>query len=94
MEEKMFDCSSIVLGLILGAGIMAITWTCAYSSGFHISQETGDDICRNLTNNTDAVARDYESYSSLDKPIKNGGIVCELPSYDSTQNIVIKLNSE
>ena len=91
---KYIEWPDFIMGLIVGLGIMAIIWATVFNAGFHISQETGDDICRNLTNSTDAIARDYKSYSNLDKPIKNGGIVCELPSYDSTQNIVVKLNSE
>lgn len=82
------------MGIIFGAGLMAIIWVAVFTSGFNISQETGDDICKNLTNNTDAIARDFNSYRIGEQPIKKGGIVCELPSYDHTQNIVIKLNSE
>jgi len=48
-----------------------------------LNQETGDDICRNLTGNESAVASSH-----------NGKLKCKLPSYDATQNIIIEKNNE
>ena len=54
-----------------------------------ISQETADDICKQLTGNDSTIAED-ESNSKL----YGGKLICLTPSYDETQNIIIKSNSE
>lgn len=46
-----------------------------------LSQETADDVCKHITGNESAKAE------SLD-----GKLECILPTYDSTQNIIIKYN--
>ncbi len=60
------------------------------SQDISISQETGDDICRNLTGNESSVA--YEIFDNNN--YKTGKLGCDIPSYDSTQNIIIKKNNE
>lgn len=76
--------------VFLGAGLgMAIAFMISMS-GIDISQETGDDICKNLTGNESAVAYDWDSDSKLGF----GKFGCKIPSYDSTQNIIIKKNNE
>ena len=47
-----------------------------------ISNSTATDICYNLSNNINSVP-------SSD----NGKLICSIPSFDSTQNIIIKENS-
>lgn len=70
---------SIILWVIL-------VLTIGIAIGSHInqfSQETMDKICQDLTNNS--VATGYA---------EEGKLICEIPSYDHTQNIIIKTNGE
>ena len=53
-----------------------------------LDQETGDDICRQLTGKSTAVASDEA------KKIYDGKLICTVPSYDSTQNIIVKSNDK
>ena len=55
-----------------------------FDSRVNLSQDTADDICQQLTGNSSAIA-----VEELD-----GKLHCELPSYDATQNIIIKSNSQ
>ncbi len=74
----------IYLGFIMGmivAAILVLITSPGYS--LNLNQETGDDICRNLTGNESTVA------SSL-----NGKLTCKIPSFDETQNIIIEKNNE
>ena len=49
-----------------------------------LDQKVADDICQQLTGNQTAVAvEDYEM---------NGRLICELPTFDSTQNIIFRTN--
>ncbi len=70
-----------VFGIFLG--------TIIESHDIGISQETGDDICKNLTGNQSAVA-----YEIFEDNYRTGKLGCDIPSYDSTQNIIIKKNNE
>jgi hypothetical protein len=72
----------ISIGIIIGALLMALILT--IYSPISLSQDTGDDICKQLTNNT------------ASKAIVGGkgSLVCNLPSYDHTQNIIIKTNND
>lgn len=89
-----------IIGLLMGASMVGITWGLNKGGGFspsgflQISQETGDDMCKNFVGNETAIARDWWDYNSGQGLIEKGGIVCELPSFDLTQNIVIKKNNE
>jgi hypothetical protein len=49
-----------------------------------LSQETLDDICLQLTNESGTIA----------EVGVNGELICEIPSYDSTPNIIVKSNSD
>ncbi|KKN58027.1 hypothetical protein LCGC14_0556850 [marine sediment metagenome] len=71
------------LGLVVGTIITG-------SSGIDISQETADDICKQLTGNETVVAYDGWNRNEL----VGGKLGCELPSFDATQNIIIKQNNE
>ena len=52
-----------------------------------INQETGNDICVNLTGDINAIAID----SKCDGIQGNSGkLICEVPSFDSTTNIIVK----
>ncbi len=77
------DTLGIIGGIVIGLMIMGAIWVIVYGESFDISQETGDDICRQLTGNESAVAKD-----------SGGKLICLIPSYDETQNIIIKSNQE
>ncbi len=77
------DTLGIIGGIVIGLMIMGAIWIIVYEGSFDISQETGDDICRQLTGNESAVAKD-----------SGGKLICLIPSYDETQNIIIKSNQE
>lgn len=68
----------ILVGGAIGEGIVDVA----------INQETADDICQQITNETSAVASDDNT------GINGGRLICTVPSYDSTQNIIIKSNNK
>lgn len=81
MEE---ECSlqmfflGIVIGCVLGVMIILI----CLNNDLIINQEVGNDICYQLTGN--------KSIAS----VEDGKLVCEIPSFDSTQNIIVRSNSD
>ena len=77
------ETATIIAGIVIGLMLMGMVWVIVYEESFNISQETGDDICRQLTGNESAVAKD-----------SGGKLICLIPSYDETQNIIIKSNQE
>ncbi len=89
-----------IIGMVMGAFMVGVTWGLSEAGSFSsssflkISQETGDDMCKNFVGNETAVAKDWWDYGAGQEPIEKGGIVCELPSFDATHNIVIKRNNE
>ncbi len=87
------DNGEFVVGLMAGAVVAAVIFIIIVGSSttFKISQETADDICRQLTGNESAVGED--TYN--DGIRRNSGkLICVTPSYDATQNIVFKQNNE
>jgi len=85
MDEAGFFGLGLFIGIIMVSIILLITGTL---SGIQISKQTANDVCVKLTNNENAIAHLDES------SLWNRKLVCEIPSYDSTQNIVIKYNNE
>lgn len=83
MDEDFW--SGLFIGLAIGT--FAVVFAMGLI-GIDISQDTGDDICRQLTGDELAIAQD--NWDTQDA--SNGKLVCVLSSYDSTQNIVIKEN--
>lgn len=73
------DTKYYLLGLFFGI-ILGITF---HSTSMSLDNATLTDICHNFTNSSLAT---YE--------IKNGKLICELPSFDSTTNIIIKKAGE
>ena len=66
----------------LGVGLVVTVLCMAFVGLFNsviITQQTADDICHNLTGNIYA-----EGHSPDWK------LVCEIPSFDSTKNIIVK----
>jgi len=95
------DWESIIfaaaVAFLLGMAITLIIYSSMERNYIKISQETADDICYQLTGNESVVAKDYWDFSNdgiEGHPIEKGKLVCELPSYDSTQNIVVMSNSQ
>lgn len=64
----------LLMGIIAGSIMLNI------EKDIQLSQETGDTICKNLTNNT-AVHAETDG---------NGKLVCVKPSFDHTTNIIVK----
>ena len=81
--EAFFVIVAVAALICLGLAIGAVSINVA------LDQETADDVCQQLTGNSTAVASgdDYEGFSG-------GKLICTIPSLDSTQNIIIKKNSE
>lgn len=77
----------LFIGLFFGFLFTAIGFG---SQGIDISQATANDICVQLTGNETAIAKD-----SWDTDAAIGGkLICIIPSFDSTQNIIIKSNQD
>lgn len=72
----------MVIGLWVGVLILALMdLKITDASSLRLSEETLNDICYNLTNNSASVGE------SIDEKL-----ICKIPSYDHTQNIIIKSN--
>lgn len=96
MEEETLN---FIIGLLTGLILMIVLMDMVSSGKIlyfleedskMINQETANDLCIKITGNESTIAKDYWDYSQ--PTIKKGQIVCELPSYDSTQNIIVKTN--
>lgn len=89
MSEACFDRRELFLFSLLGALLGYLFFYMSFlvfptyfidnSDLKIISEETATEICINLTNNSAAIG------TTLD-----GKLICEVPSYDSTRNIIIK----
>ena len=72
----------ILIGICIGVEID--------SKNITFSQETGDKICLDITNESGVIAKDYESFNGVEnKPIAKGELYCQIPSYDSTHLIKV-----
>lgn len=78
MEE--LDYLSIILLIGFGFCLGGLFDSIFFQPDIGLSQESGNDVCINLTNNSNAVA----VFSGEAK------LICEIPSYDSTTNIIIR----
>ena len=85
IAEKIGDATMIALvviaitliGALIGSGMTDI----------RLDQEVADDICQQLTGNSTTVAFNEDFGSAF-----GGKLVCVIPSFDSTQNIIVKTN--
>lgn len=68
-------------GLLFALAIFAVI--IVLLPDFNLSYETKKDICVNLTNN-----------SAAEPSVENGKLICEVPSYDSTTNIIVRKAGE
>lgn len=84
----------IFLGFMTGMFGYMIIVEVVLTPDLGVSQETADDICKQLTGNKSAVAntRYNEDYCTSWKG--ECKLICETPSYDQTQHIIIRSNSE
>ena len=74
----------LIVGIFFGMMIGALMSTLMID--IDLSQETADDVCVQLTNNSAAVASNTHDGVYTEK------LICKIPSYDSTQNIIIESN--
>ena len=80
--------------LFVGGMVMVFIFGMMISQGFAtadvaLSQEVADDVCFQLTGNKSASASiDTRTFWKGE-----GKLVCEIPSFDSTQNIIVRDNS-
>lgn len=79
-SEDIFNHLSVVAGLIivLIVGIL-MGVAVSYPEGLIISNSTAHDICSNLINS-----------SVVEPSVENGKLICTIPSYDHTTNIIVK----
>jgi len=82
-----FQFAEFMIGILVGI-VAFFIFSLIFIPEINITQETGDDICKQLTGNQTAVATIGEDSGEY------GKLICELPSFDATQNIIIKRNSE
>ena len=75
----------IVVFLVFGLGFstMGLVGSTIDRYQIEIDQEVLDDVCQQLTENKTAIGLVEEGGSKL---------VCELPSFDSTHNIIVREN--
>ncbi len=78
-EETKGLLSVFILGFFLGAAILAFIIVCI--DPVMLKQETIDDICKELTSNENVVAEEEE-----------GKLICLIPGFDETHNIIIRGN--
>ena len=71
----------LFIGFFLGVTIFALIM--AIIDPIMLKQETIDDICKELTGTESAVAEEVHRK-----------LVCLIPSFDETQNIIIKTNDK
>lgn len=83
MNNEVGDFPIFMLGLCIGALVFGIITAIVYSSQISLDKETINDICKNITGNNGTTFNN----------VGDGKLHCQLPSFDSTQNIIIDLNN-
>lgn len=73
----------LLIGMYIFVSIGTLTHSLVTDSELIIANVTAQDICFNLTNN-----------SAVSASVEDGRLVCSLPTYDHTQNIVIRENGQ
>lgn len=75
----------IILGFVFSIGMM----TGRNIVDIKLTQEVADDVCRQLTGEPIAIA-------SVDNPTYFNGakLICTIPSFDATYNIIVKSNDK
>ena len=83
--DKSFWRASTILFFIAWIFVMGVTLYVNPDIG--ISQQTADEVCIALTGNESAVASDTQNKDFHPSTYK---LICKIPSYGSTHNIIIK----
>ena len=75
------------LGVVITYIIVCMVFVSFIIDDIRLNQETGNDICINLTGDMSAIAID-----SMNDGVQgnSGKLICEVPSFDSTTNIIVK----
>lgn len=77
-EQASFFVGGVVLGIVLGTFVFAFISDVVLDAQY-FTDETLDDICFGLTHNAEAEGNDEQ-----------GKLVCTIPSYDHTTNIIVR----
>jgi hypothetical protein len=87
MEDyQLENLKFFLLGIAISAFILLILSVTVLTPDIALTQEVADDICYQLTGNN-SVASVYEPNN-----IGEGKLLCEIPSFDNTQSIIIRQN--
>lgn len=82
-DDIMTGILIILSGLLLVVIGIAIEST---ATDISLNQETANDICRQITGDDTAIASNDLGSMSMD----GGKLICTIPGFDSTQNIIVK----
>jgi predicted small secreted protein len=74
------DWFVLIIG-IFGGIVIGIVITFGIITDININQETADEICQQLSNETDI---EFHAKSL------NGKLICERPNFDNTQQIIFR----
>ena len=85
-NEKLNKIEKCILGslLVVVVFFMGAATGCALVN-VGLDQETADDVCKLLTNNTEAVAS-----AEMPGSISGSKLICDIPDNGPTRNIIIK----
>lgn len=86
VKENKVDVVLLVMVFLSGVIVGIIVYDVI--TDVSISQETADDVCQQLTNDSAAIASNTYNKGYTSK------LICKIPSFDSTQNIIIERNNE
>jgi outer membrane biogenesis lipoprotein LolB len=82
----MCDGEGFIVGMVIAILVLLLLLGCTGNLSNRLSKDTMQDICQKLNPDGPKV---FNAYANQD-----GRLVCEYPSYDNTQNIVFKSNSD
>ena len=76
------DMNYFVAGFIICAMLFAVFMLISslFDTNLCLSQETGEDVCRNL----------FPNQTMVVPSVEDGRLICEVPSYDHTINIIMR----
>jgi hypothetical protein len=87
MEDN--NSGLLALAVIFGL-ILLVCIICLFNLDVNLKQSTADEICKQITNDTTAIAKQGNECDYWG----NCNLKCVLPSFDSTQEIVIVTNDK
>ncbi len=89
LSDGSISSNILMVSALLLIGFAAGLITISVVSDIRLNQETADEVCQQLTNDLTAVAI-KEQLGHLG----DGKLICSIPSFDATQNIIVKTNNE